>query len=256
MTRSPGAVAATLVAYLAVLVASGWATGTLLVDVAGVDGAVRVDQVAVGYLVERRIPWLTTTLGHATWLGTAFVLLPFVGVVGVAVRRRTTSWAPLVQLGVSLGGAIVVYDAVKVLVARPRPHVGQLVSTATGFAFPSGHATQIAAITVTITLLGTALPVSRSRRALAWGATALIVLVVGVSRIYLGVHWPTDVLAGSALGALWAVLTVRTLRPSMAHRGSRKVDTVQLRVAWGRNRFTARPFPAPRRSRRFPDGSL
>ena len=213
--------ATTLVVYLAVLVASGWATGTLLVDVAGVDGAVRIDRVAVDYLVERRNPWLTTTLRHVTWLGTAFALLPFVAVVGVAVRRRTASWTTLAQLGVSLGGAIVVYDAVKVLVVRPRPHVGQLVSTATGFSFPSGHATQIAAITVTITILGTALSASRSRRALAWGATALIVLVVGASRIYLGVHWPTDVLAGSALGALWAVLTVRTLRPLNASLSNR-----------------------------------
>ena len=221
MARSPGAVAASLVAYLAVLVASGWATGALLVDLAGVDGAVHLDRVAVGYLAERRNPWLTTTMRHVTWLGTAFVLLPLVAVVGVAVHRRMGSWTTMAHLGVSLGGAIVLYDAIKLLVGRPRPQVGQLVSTATGFAFPSGHATQITAVAITITILGAALSVSRSRRALAWAATALLVLVVGVSRIYLGVHWPTDVLAGSALGGLWAVLTVRTLRPLSAHLGNR-----------------------------------
>lgn len=221
MAQSPGAVAATLGAHLGVLVVSGWATGALLVDMAGVDGAAHLDRIAVGYLAERRSPWLTTTLGHVTWLGTAFVLLPFVAVVGVAVRRRTGSWATMTQLGVSLGGAIVLYDAIKVLVGRPRPQVGQLVSTATGFAFPSGHATQIAAITITIAMLGSTLSLSRSRMVMVWGATALTVLVVGVSRIYLGVHWPTDVLAGSALGALWAVVTGRALHPFAASLQSR-----------------------------------
>ena len=221
MPRSPAAVAVTLVAYLAVLVAAGWATGVLLMDMAGADGAVGLDRVVVAYVADRRYAWLTTTLRHVTWLGTAFVLLPLVGVVGVAVRRRVGSWTTMAHLGVSLGGAIVLYDAIKLLVGRPRPPVGQLVSTATGFAFPSGHTTQMAAVTVTLAILGTARSGSRSRRALAWGATALIVLVVGVSRIYLGVHWPTDVLAGSALGALWAVLTVRTLRLLSASLGNR-----------------------------------
>ena len=205
--------AATLVGYLAVLVASGWAIGVLLVDMAGPDGAVRLDRVAGGYLTDRRNAWLTTTLRHVTWLGTAFVLLPLVAVVGVAVRRRVGSWTTMAHLGVSLAGAIVLYDAIKLLVARPRPHVGQLVSTATGLAFPSGHATQIAAVTVMLAILGTARSGSRSTTVAAWCTTAVIVVLVGCSRIYLGVHWATDVLAGGALGALWAILTARTLRP-------------------------------------------
>ena len=212
MPRSPAAVAVTLVAYLAVLVAAGWATGVLLMDMAGSDGAVRLDRVVVAYVAERRYSWLTTALRHVTWLGTAFVLLPLVVVVGVAVRRRVGSWTTMAHLGVSLGGAIVLYDAIKLLVGRPRPHVGELVSTATGLAFPSGHATQMAAVTVTLAILGGALSGSRSRTVAAWCTTAVLVGVVGVSRIYLGVHWPSDVLAGGVLGALWAVLTARTLR--------------------------------------------
>lgn len=57
---------------------------------------------------------------------------------------------PLAELALSLGGAVVLYDLVKVLVGRPRPRVGPLVSTATGYAFPSGHATQTAALAVTL----------------------------------------------------------------------------------------------------------
>ena len=205
--------AVTLLGYLAVLVASGWAIGALLMDMAGGDGAVHLDRVAGGYLTDRRNAWLTTTLRHVTWLGTAFVLLPLVAVVGVAVRRRVGSWTTMAHLGVSLAGAIVLYDAIKLLVARPRPHVGQLVSTVSGFAFPSGHATQIAAVTVMLALLRTARSGSRSRTVAAWCTTAVILVLVGCSRIYLGVHWATDVLAGGALGALWAILTARTLRP-------------------------------------------
>ena len=213
MLRSPVAIALTLIGHLAVLVAAGWASGAMLVDMAGPDGVVGLDRVVVSYVTDRRYAWLTTTLRYVTWLGTAFVLLPVTAVVGVAVRRRVGSWATMAHLGVTLGGAIVLHDVIKLLVARPRPHVGQLVATATGLAFPSGHATQIAAVTVTLAILGCAISGSRFRRVAAWCTTALLVLVGGVSRIYLGVHWPTDVVAGGALGALWAVLTARTLPP-------------------------------------------
>lgn len=206
------AFALALTGQLAFLVAAGWATGTLLLDVLGGHDAARVDRFAVGYLAEHRNAWLTTTMGYLTWLGTSFVLVPLVAVLGVASRLRRQSWATMAQLALSLGGAIILYDLIKVLVGRPRPQVGQLVSTATGYAFPSGHATQIAAVSVTIALLGSALTRSWPRKVTAWCAVALTALIVSFSRIYLGVHWPTDVLAGCVLGGLWALLSIRTVR--------------------------------------------
>jgi len=118
----------------------------------------------------------------------------------------------MMRLTISLGGAIALYDMLKPLVGRPRPHVGHLVSTATGYAFPSGHATQTAAVAVTLAAMAAAMTESWTKKVVIWSAAVLACAIVGFSRVYLGVHWPIDVLAGYALGALWAALCALALR--------------------------------------------
>lgn len=210
--RPGNALGLALTAQLAVLAAAGWAFGSLLQDVLGRDDAIRIDLPVVRYLAEHRTAWLTTTMRGVTWLGSTVVLVPLVVIVGLWSRRRTRSWAVLVQLALSLGGAIALYNLIKPLVGRPRPHVGHLVSTATGYAFPSGHATQTVAVAVTLAAMGAAITGSWPRKVAIWSAATLACLLIGFSRIYLGVHWPTDVLAGYALGALWAAMCALAIR--------------------------------------------
>jgi len=91
-----------------------------------------------------------------------------------------------------------------------RPPAAIWIGHYTGASFPSGHATQSAAFYAMLAIvLGAGLPVRR--RAILWSAAALVVLVVGASRIYLGAHWLTDVLAGYALGATWVAIVVAVL---------------------------------------------
>ena len=107
---------------------------------------------------------------------------------------------------VAIGGGIVIGFGLKSLFERPRPDLvahGAEVFTAS---FPSGHSMMAA---VTYLTLGTLLARIEARRRLKLYLIGLVVLVsvaVGVSRVYLGVHWPSDVLAGWALGASWAML--------------------------------------------------
>lgn len=201
-----------LTLQLAVLVAAGWASGVLVQDVLIGDDAAPIDRPVVRYLAEHRTAGLTTSIRTLTWLGSNAVLIPLVVAVGLAARRRTRSWATMATLALSLGGAIALQDLIKLLVGRPRPHVGQLVATATGYAFPSGHATQVVAVTATLALFVTAAAHSPSGKVITWTTAVLISLIVGFSRIYLGVHWPTDVLAGYILGAAWVALSVATIR--------------------------------------------
>jgi len=210
--RPGNALGLALSIQLAVLAGAGWAFGSLVQDVVGGDDAFRMDLPVVRYLAGHRTAWLTSSMRDLTWLGSTVVLVPLVVVVGLAARRRTRSWASLAELALSLGGAVVLYDLIKVLVGRPRPRVGPLVSTATGYAFPSGHATQTAAVAVTLAALAAALTSSWARKVIVWSVAVLVCLIVGFSRIYLGVHWPTDVLAGYALGALWAALCALAIR--------------------------------------------
>ena len=94
----------------------------------------------------------------------------------------------MAELALSLSGAVVLTDVIKLLVGRPRPRVGPLVSTATGYAFPSGHATQTAAAAVTLAAFAAVLTSSWARKVIVWSVAVLVCLIVSFSRVYLGVH--------------------------------------------------------------------
>ena len=114
-------------------------------------------------------------------------------------------------MALSLAGAMLISDVVKLLVSRPRPPVEHL-QTVTGSSFPSGHATQASAFWFSLVL---ALRGGGGRAAVtrvAAGLALLLVLAVALSRVYLGVHYPGDVLAGVLLGTSWAVFVARCLR--------------------------------------------
>lgn len=116
-------------------------------------------------------------------------------------RRRAMLW---IALGL---GAYVLQAVLKELVERPRPDLWPRLIPTDGFSFPSGHA--VASATV-YPLLAREVAVRLPRWAgSAYGLAAAFVLFVGLGRLYLGVHWPTDVLAGWALGLGQTVLVLR-----------------------------------------------
>jgi undecaprenyl-diphosphatase len=114
-------------------------------------------------------------------------------------------------VAVSLAGAILISDLVKLLVSRPRPPVEHLQAV-TGSSFPSGHATQASAFWFSLVLALRAAPVApRLTQLAAWLALALVI-AVALSRVYLGVHYPADVVAGVLLGTTWAGFVARSMR--------------------------------------------
>jgi undecaprenyl-diphosphatase len=157
--------------------------------------------------------WLEIMFRDFTSLGSHAVLALICALAfGYLLLQRKLLSAGL--LAFSFAGAMVMNSLLKLTFNRPRPDlVAHLVDTYTA-SFPSGHAMLSAVCYLT---LGTLLAgVARRRRDKVYilgTATALMVLV-GFSRIYLGVHWPTDVLAGWCLGAAWAMgcwLAVRAI---------------------------------------------
>jgi undecaprenyl-diphosphatase len=191
------------------------------------DELARVDPRFESYVIAHRAAWATGLMKSVTWLGSNVVLIPLVLVMGgyFAIRRR--EWKPLGKLGASLLGAVLLYDLVKPLVARPRPPVRFDVGyTFSGFAFPSGHATESLAVWGMLALLTTGM--LRRDRYVPFVMATLIVALVGASRIYLGGHWLSDVLGGYALGGLWLSLLVAVMlaRAKPPGRDARIADVV------------------------------
>ena len=109
-------------------------------------------------------------------------------------------------LGATLSG-LLLCGLLKGLFERPRPQLVSHLSYVTTTSFPSGHSLASFCFYGALAALVTARLASRALRAAVWAAAALVIAVVGFSRLYLGVHYASDVVAGYATGFVW-VLTV------------------------------------------------
>jgi membrane-associated phospholipid phosphatase len=195
---------AQLLVLLAALGASTWLFVDISQDVVDHDGIALSDPRLLADALSRRTSALTVVVKVVTFLGTDVVVYVLLAVVGVLVWRRTRRWQPLFLALAWLGAGQLVRLAINQAIGRPRPPQHLQLVAARGYAFPSGHTTTA---TIGFGLL-VALAVVVAPRSRRWAATAAVVLAlaVGLSRVYLGVHWPTDVLGGWSLGAAWLAL--------------------------------------------------
>lgn len=196
---------ARLVAGICVLILAGWAVGELWLSVAG-----STDIDAVREVAAQRTVTLTDAAKILTWAGSALVLGPLALICCVALVRAGYRREALAVV-LSLGGAMLLSYSIKALIARPRPPVEHLQAVS-GWSFPSNHATQASAFWLSLVLALKATNVSRRPVGVAAAAALLLVVVVAASRVWLGVHYPSDVVAGALLGACWAVFVARCLR--------------------------------------------
>ena len=163
-------------------------------------------------------PWLELVARDITSLGgTAMLTLVTLATLGFLLMTRKRGAAILVAISV-IGGTLL-SSLLKSGFDRPRPDLVPHAVEVSSASFPSGHAMLA---TVTYLTLGALLVQVQEQRGvqiylLAWAL--LISLLVGASRIYLGVHWPTDVLAGWCVGAAWALLCA-TIALFLQRRGS------------------------------------
>jgi undecaprenyl-diphosphatase len=137
------------------------------------------------------------------------ILVTLVSVLAFLFHRRRIHAA--VMGGVVLA-AWLSSDATKILYGRPRPDLVPHEAYVYSASFPSGHSTMSTAAFLTLAMLIASLETKRRSKALAYVLAALVVIGVGFSRVYLGVHWPSDVLAGWCLGSAWALVGWIVLR--------------------------------------------
>jgi undecaprenyl-diphosphatase len=175
-------------------------------DIAELDRAIMLAMRVPGHPDQPLGPhWLPSAVRDITALGSTTVLTMVVAVTAIflALRRRLRS--ALLVVGATTLGALAV-TLVKALIARSRPDLVERLMEETSHSFPSGHAANSAIVYLTLATLLFPLVRGWRMRGFVLATAMSLVGLIGVSRVYLGVHWPSDVLAGWAFGSCWALL--------------------------------------------------
>ena len=150
-------------------------------------------------------PWFELAVRDVTSLGgvtiTTMVTLAAVGFLLLSRRRG----AALFVLA-SIAGAATLSFVIKGVIERPRPELTLHSMEVYTSSFPSGHATGAAATYLTLGALLARFQRRRRLKAYLLTLAVILTVMIGLSRLYLGVHWPSDVLAGWTLGSSWALL--------------------------------------------------
>jgi membrane-associated phospholipid phosphatase len=196
-----------LTAAVLTLATSAWSLALVTFSVVHHTGLARYDPRVLAFVTGHRAPWLTSLAKVLTWLGSTVVLWPVAIIAGLGLWRWRRRWLPAVLPALALAGAWAGSLLIKGLVGRPRPPVADMLTVVHSRSYPSEHAAQALATWGMLALMLMAGRSARARVLLAAGA-ALIAFVVGLTRLYLGAHWMTDVLGGWALAGVWDSLLI------------------------------------------------
>jgi undecaprenyl-diphosphatase len=192
-----------LLAALLLLAASLWAFGAIAEELLEDDTG--NDQRLAEWLHGRATDPLTDVFRAITWLGNVPILLAITLLaVGIFWRRRERTDAVFVAL--AFLGAQVLSNGMKLGFRRERPFFPDPLATESTYSFPSGHALVSLAVYGSIALVLAQRLRARGRRLVLLGAAGALVIAIGFSRLYLGVHFLSDVLAGYAAGVAWLAL--------------------------------------------------
>jgi membrane-associated phospholipid phosphatase len=196
-----------LIAFVAIA-ACTYLAGAVLLTLA-TDGVPSFDREGIEFAVENRSAALTRTAVAFTTAGDAEVVLLVLGTaVTAAAITRSRHWAGFFSLAIV--GAFGIHSLVKPLVGRARPDLAPLVDIG-GYSFPSGHASASAVFYGALLVVAIA-RWGMPRAAIAGVGLTVMAVGVGLSRVYLGVHWPSDVFAGTVSGAVWVYIATRLSR--------------------------------------------
>lgn len=158
-------------------------------------------------------PWLDPVFLWIPYFGTNYTLVPFVALAALLLWRSGHRVSAL-HIAVVQLGSWALNPALKLTIMRPRPELFELRGQFGMSAYPSGHS-----IAVTSVIFTAAYLMHRHGYGGGWYAVAaLIFLINNYSRVYLGVHWPTDALGGVLVGGIWLACTLRVFHPLHVRR--------------------------------------
>lgn len=149
--------------------------------------------------------WVREAFRDLTALGSMNIACLISGIVaGFFLLRR--QYGVFLLLTAALGGAQLLSKGLKLYYGRARPEYVNPNHYVDSYSFPSGHAIVATVVYLTLGALVARFVTTRAQKIYALGTGVLLAFIVGLTRVYLGVHYPTDVLAGWTVGLLWAII--------------------------------------------------
>jgi membrane-associated phospholipid phosphatase len=171
------------------------------------DGLAAFDPELTRDFVAHRTAGLSNIAQAVTFLGGIPVLTVLTVVAAASLRILTRRWRPAVILAVGMVGAATLTYTLKLLIGRHRPDAGVVIGTVSnGFSFPSGHALSSAVFFLLLAAMLWYSGASRTVKIVGSAAAVVLSAAIGLSRVYLGYHWATDVLAGWTMALTWLCL--------------------------------------------------
>ena len=199
----------------AIAVLGTWAFAAIAEEMQ--EGTVQpFDEAVMQWASDNRVPWLETLLIELTVLGDWVVVFVVVGVAALFLSLAHRHWSVILLLVANVGG-IAISLVLKQGFARPRPQFFEWGDPVITASFPSGHASNAAIAYGTIAYLIARLHHRRLVRYAIMIAAVLLVTLVALSRIYIGVHYPSDVVAGLMFGVAWAAFCMAALEATQRY---------------------------------------
>ena len=183
-----------------------------------------LDTLAHAWAISKRTPAETTFFVAMSNIGSpvGMAILAVCAAIALAVTRR---WRWLLYLTVTAGGGSLLNTELKRYFARARPDLAEMLRQAHGYSFPSGHAMGSTVVLGALSYLAFR-TATHWRWKAAWLALAwTLIIAIALSRVYLGVHWISDVGAGIAAGALWVGVT------TLAYETLRRIRMLRARAS-------------------------